>query len=397
MPEVFPPASPEDTLLSSYRFDLPPERIAQHPAMRREASRLMLLGRHSGEARAAMFADLLCYLPENCLLVANNSRVVPARLTGTRAGGGQVEMLLLTPLPLVEAEAKPEPGVSNGAWRAEADVLLRPAKKVREGDELAFGPGLGARLISRGDFGRCRVSLCWQGSLRGILEERGKLPLPPYIRRQEGDGAAGVWGDDASRYQTVYAREDKAGSVAAPTAGLHFTPELKEALAASGRGWAEVTLHVGYGTFSPVRSDNICEHAMHAEYVEIDAQTAAAVNAAKAQGRSVVAVGTTSCRVLEGVYAALHRAPEAQNEAGAVHRPGEGALDPYTGWINIFLYPGRPFHLVDGLITNFHLPESSLLMLVSAFAGRQRVLGAYRKAIDSGFRFFSYGDAMLIV
>jgi len=368
-----PPPADADFLLNSYGFVLPEERIAQYPSGERDASRLMVLERETDRIDTARFSDILRFLPENCLLVANNSRVIPARMWGRRSGGGRVEVLLLTPLPLLEA--RPELG---GRFTAEAEVLLRPAKKVRPGERLSISDGLEMELIERGDFGRCRVLLRWQGDVGELLERHGAMPLPPYIHRPKPQDG------DSERYQTTYARQDKTGSVAAPTAGLHFTPELRAALQASGREWAELTLYVGYGTFSPVRCRDIREHAMHAEYVELPAATAEAVNRARQEGRPVIAVGTTSARTLEGVFAA-QRVRDSD------------LLAAHAGWINIFLYPGRPFHVTDGLITNFHLPESSLLMLAAALAGRERVLAAYARALAEGFRFFSYGDAMLIL
>lgn len=365
----------------------------------------MVLDRATGAIATGVFADIVRFLPENCLLVANNSRVIPARMRGRRAGGGNAEVLLLTPLPLLDVRPGADGMPWHGGFQAEAEALLRPAGKIRPGDRLAIAEDLDVALVERGDFGRCRVLLRWKGALRDLLQAHGAMPLPPYIRRpappacpDEQPGAHGSAGPDMSealrarnaldtdRYQTVYAREDKAGSVAAPTAGLHFTPELRKAVTSSGREWAEVTLYVGYGTFSPVRAHDIREHAMHAEYVEIPAATAEAVSRAKREGRPVIAVGTTSARALEGVFAAQHA------------REGNKAfLAPHAGWVTIFLYPGRAFQVIDGLITNFHLPESSLLMLVSALAGRERILAAYTRALAAGFRFFSYGDAMLIL
>jgi len=392
--KISPPAD-ADFLLSSYAFTLPEDRIAQYPAGERDASRLMVLERETGRICLAGFSDILRFLPEKCLLVANNSRVIPARMWGQRPGGGRVEILLLTPPPLLEAlpdHGGPPGGMRGDCFVAEAEALLRPAKKIRPGDRVSISSGLDMELVEQGDFGRCRVLLHWQGDLQELLRRHGAMPLPPYIHRLKPQGGVcpdEVEGDsalDRERYQTTYARQDKAGSVAAPTAGLHFTPELRAALLASGREWVEATLYVGYGTFSPVRCRDIREHAMHAEYVELPAATAEAVNRARREGRQVIAVGTTSVRTLEGVFA-------AQRGQGG----NDDALAAHAGWINIFLYPGRPFHVTDGLITNFHLPESSLLMLVSALAGRERILAAYARALAEGFRFFSYGDAMLIV
>jgi S-adenosylmethionine:tRNA ribosyltransferase-isomerase len=367
---------PPDFSLQSYSFELPEERIAQWPAPERGESRLMILPKSGGRPTVGRFGDILTRLPEGCLLVANNSRVVPARLLGKRPGGGKVEFLLLTPLPLL-AGRKLHPLFPGWQW-VEADGLFRPSRKIKIGEIISFSAELAVELLARGDYGRCRVTLSWQGDLLALLEKLGSPPLPPYIKRGKGDNGKAL---DRERYQTVYARMEKSGSVAAPTAGLHFTPALCEALRQSGREWAELTLHVGYGTFSPVRSKDIREHAMHAEYVEIDAAVAEAVNRAKAEGRAVIAVGTTACRSLEGMSAL---------------QGGTGHLDPAACWVDHFLYPGKPFTVVDGLITNFHLPGSSLIMLVSALAGRERVLDAYQEAIRQGFRFFSYGDAMLI-
>jgi S-adenosylmethionine:tRNA ribosyltransferase-isomerase len=359
---------PADFRLQSYAFPLPGDRIAQEPAADRAASRLMVLNRADGGVALGNFPDILSFLPERCLLVANNSRVIPARLFGRRAGGGAAEFLLLTPPPLLETEE-----TADGK-RARAEGLVRPSGKARPGEVLIFGQDLSLVLVDRQAFGRWSVILQWQGDLPLLLDRHGLLPLPPYIKRPAGDA-------DADRYQTVYARPDKAGSVAAPTAGLHFTPELRRRLARSGRDWAELTLYVGYGTFSPVRCEDIREHVLHAEYVELPGETVQAVARARAEGRAVVAVGTTSVRALEGI------------------RQGRDALPPegFSGPVRLFLYPGKTFQVVDGLITNFHLPQSSLLMLVAALAGREAVLAAYARAIREEFRFFSYGDAMLIL
>lgn len=378
---------PRDFSLQGYMFDLPEERIAQFPAQRRSDSRLMVLRRENGQTETARFSDILSYLPENCLLVANNSRVVPARLIGKRQERSKVEFLLLSPVPLLEANVyAPEP-LFPGWSGAEAQGLLRPAKKVRVGEVISFRENLTLDVLEKGEFGQAKVRLAWKGDLLSILEQCGSPPLPPYIKRGTAPGRAAPSARenllDRERYQTVYARREKSGSVAAPTAGLHFTPALCESLRESGREWAELTLYVGYGTFSPVRCEDIREHAMHAEYVELTEDTAAAIRKAKKEGRPVIAVGTTSCRTLEGACA-------RQGVSGA-------ELRGFSGWVDHFLYPGKPFAVIDGLVTNFHLPGSSLIMLVSAFAGRERVLEAYRKAIAEEFRFFSYGDSMLIL
>lgn len=356
--------------LDSYDYDLPAERIAQFPPERRGSSRLLVLDRDGGRRVDALFADLPGYLPEGALLVANNSRVTPARLLGTRPSGGKAELLVLTPPPLLERAARSEGG---GVFSAEAEVLLKPGHSIHPGDRLIFGPYIEALVEARHEFGRHDARLFWRGSLTACLEETGHLPLPPYIRRGQGP-------EDRARYQTLYARPDKAGSVAAPTAGLHFTDCLRSRLADAGFLWRELTLHVGYGTFSPVRHQDIRQHPMHREFAELPAETALAVSEARRQGRPVIAVGSTSARTLEA----------AARECGSL--PAQG----WQGWTDIFIYPGFQFQVVDGLITNFHLPRSSLLMLVSALAGRESVLDAYAHAVNSGYRFFSYGDAMLI-
>lgn len=393
---------PPDFSLHGYSFDLPEDRIAQHPSLERSASRLMVLDRASGRTLSASFADILTFLPEKALLVANNSRVIPARMWGKRAGGGRVEILLLTPPPLLRPVTDGSASPFSGWKRAEAEVLVRPAKKVRPGEIVSLTEDFVVDLREHGPYGRCRVDLVWRGDLRELLTRCGSIPLPPYIKRQkprsDGEEAGGPnkgreaedWGTDEERYQTIYARKDKAGSVAAPTAGLHFTEEARAALLESGREWAEVTLYVGYGTFSPVRAQDIRRHAMHAEYEEVPPETAAAITRAKSEGRPVIAVGTTSARSLEGAFAAQH-------PNGAAFAPPGPALRPFAGWTDIFLYPGKPFHVINGLITNFHLPQSSLLMMVSALAGRERILAAYQRAIKEKYRFFSYGDAMLIL
>ncbi|MCL2124231.1 MAG: tRNA preQ1(34) S-adenosylmethionine ribosyltransferase-isomerase QueA, partial [Desulfovibrionaceae bacterium] len=298
--------------------------------------------------------------------VANASRVVAARLLGTRSTGGKVECMILTPLPLVLENAW---DTGNGLLAAEVECLLSSSKTIREGESLAFGP-LRVVVLERGTYGQHRARLEWQGSLSRHFAREGHIPLPPYIRRPDTP-------EDAERYQTVYASEE--GSIAAPTAGLHFTRDLLHALRARRFDRVDVQLHVGYGTFSPVRCEDIRSHRMHREYCVISPESACAVARAKSDGRPVIAVGTTAARALEGCVAAC------------------GALTAFRGWTDIFLYPGSAFYVVDGLITNFHLPESSLLMLVSAFAGRENILNAYMEAVQHAYRFFSYGDAMLIV
>ena len=359
------PVDAQDHRLDAYGYDLPEELIARHPG-ERGASRLMLLKRGKGHAHH-MFAELPELLPAGALLVANNSRVFPARLMGRRLSGGNIACLLLTPLPLIR------PVAEGSACKAEVDALLKPARPARPGFSFTLDGGIAATVLEKGEFGHCRLRLEWTGDLQSLLERHGRLPLPPYLRREAGES-------DRSRYQTVYASPDKTGSVAAPTAGLHFTPALCGLLLERGFAWTEITLHVGYGTFSPVRERDIRRHILHGEYVEISADAAAAVNQARREGRPVVAVGTTSARALEGV-AALHG----------------GSLEARADRISLFIRPGHAFQIVSGLITNFHLPGSTLLMLVSALAGRRAVLEAYRDAVREKYAFFSYGDAMLIL
>ena len=370
-----------DFRLSSYHYDLPEDLVAQYPCPERGGSRLYVLDKSRDRAALDLrtsFGRLPELLPPGALLVANNSRVIPARLQGRRQGGGRLEFLPLTPLPLIleKAEAR-----SSGWQAAPTQALLRPAKKLKSGETYELTPNLRFRVLAKQEFGQCEAELAWRGDLLREIGLAGSLPLPPYIHRPAEEL-------DTERYQTSYSDPGKPGSVAAPTAGLHFTPALREELRQKGHDWAELTLFVGYGTFSPVRVEDIRGHRMHPEYVEISAECADRVLRAKREGRPVVAVGTTSTRVLEGL---------ADNLAAAGKT---SLLEAYRGWLNCFIYPGRPegpLRVVDGLITNFHLPESTLLMLVSALCGRERLLEAYRQAVADRFRFFSYGDAMLVL
>ena len=366
MTRYMPKSGPEDLLLSSYHFHLPPELVAQAPAAERDASRLMVLDRSKGTVTAGMFADLASHLPPG-LIVVNNSRVVPARVMGKRESGGKVEFLLTTPLPHIEGREE-----ENGFFSATVSCLLKSSKKVKTGETVILGNGFSATILERHEYGNCQAKLVWNGSLPERLIATGLMPLPPYIKRPQS-------AEDAERYQTVYADHQKAGSIAAPTAGLHFTEGAKQALLDAGFTWAEVTLYVGYGTFSPVRCADIRDHVMHREYCEISAEAAASIRDARERGAPITAVGTTAARTLEGVAAQ------------------RGQVEAFKGWTDIFLYPGQPLAVVDHLLTNFHLPESTLLMLIAAFAGREAVLQAYEKAVAGRFRFFSYGDAMLIL
>jgi S-adenosylmethionine:tRNA ribosyltransferase-isomerase len=347
---------------ADFDYDLPPELIAQQPAPRRDASRLLVLHRTRGAWEHRRFGDLPGYLRPGDLLVLNNTRVIPARLHGHKeATGGQVELLLL------EEEAP-------GRW----DALLRAGgRRPRPGEPLVFAGGaLRAELIEERELGRALVRLESSRPLLELLEEFGETPLPPYIRRTEGGGPDA---EDRARYQTVYARMP--GAVAAPTAGLHFTPELFAALADRGVERAEITLHVGLGTFRPVTAEDVEAHRMEAERYAISPAAAAAVHAARARGGRVVAVGSTSVRALESAAASSDT----------------GELSPGEGRSALFIRPGYRFRAVDALLTNFHLPRSTLLMMVSAFAGTELVRSAYREAVRERYRFFSYGDAMLIL
>jgi S-adenosylmethionine:tRNA ribosyltransferase-isomerase len=366
LPHQTPPSA--DDLLASYHFDLPEDRIAARPCERRDACRLLVLDRASGAIRHAVFSELPDLLPPGALLVANDTKVAPVRLLGTKPTGGAVEFLLTTPVALLRPVTDPATGESS----APASGLLRVSRPPRPGERIEFASDLAITTTRRGAFGHTEVTLAWRGSLPDILSRIGHVPLPPYIRRADD-------ADDRRTYQTVYARDDKLGSAAAPTAGLHFTPELLDRLRRRGFGFATVTCHVGIGTFSPVRAADIREHAMHGEWIEVSAETAGAVCRARAEGRAVLAVGTTAARTLEGVVRAT------------------GAVRPFAGETDIFIRPGHRFQAFDAMITNFHLPGSSLVIMLAALAGRQVVLETYRRAIDAGYRFFSYGDAMLVV
>jgi len=336
--------------LSDFDYELPPARIARHPADRRDASRLLELDRRTGRTTHRRFPEIVELLTPGDLLVVNDTRVIPARLVGERSSGGRVELLLLEPL-------------GEGRWRA----LGKPGRALQPGCRAQFGDGrLGATVVGCEDDGTRVVELAHEDELLPLLDAIGLPPLPPYIDREPEP-------EDRERYQTVYAQQP--GAVAAPTAGLHFTPELLAAMRARGVAVGALTLHVGLGTFQPVRVERIEEHVMHEERFEIPAELARLVN--ERCGR-VVAVGTTVTRALESV-----------SDAPGRIRAGSGRTD-------IFIYPGYRFRVVEALLTNFHLPRSTLLMMVSAFAGRERILAAYREALDREYRFFSYGDAMFI-
>lgn len=336
---------------SDFYFDLPEELIAQTPLEKRDHSRMLHIDKRSGELAHKHFYDLPEYLKEGDCLVLNDSRVLPARLIGTRSTGGSVELVLLRDL-------------GDGRW----ECLSRPGRKTKPGTKLSFGDGeLNATVLEFAEGGNRIVQFHYEGIFLEILERLGKMPLPPYIKEEL---------QDAERYQTVYSRE--LGSAAAPTAGLHFTPEMLDKIAAMGVKICYVTLHVGLGTFRPVKEEEVENHAMHAEYCMIPEETARIVTETKRSGGRVIAVGTTSCRTLESF---------AQED---------GTLPAASGWTNIFIYPGYRFKCVDALITNFHLPESTLIMLVSALAGRENILHAYQVAVEQRYRFFSFGDCCMI-
>jgi S-adenosylmethionine:tRNA ribosyltransferase-isomerase len=343
--------------LSDYSYDLPAELIAQCPAAPRDHARLLRLARGSGRTSHHRFDALGRFLAPADVLVVNDTAVVKARLLGRKASGGKAEVFLLDYAG----------GVRYGR-RFACDCLVKSSKPVREGTRIHFGQGLTGRVAAPGD-GVCRVEFCGDEDFDVLIERLGHVPLPPYIRRPDENG-------DRTAYQTVYAAAR--GAVAAPTAGLHFTPALLAGLRERNIAVAPITLHVGYGTFAPVRVEDIREHRMHAERYGIPEASAAAINAARAGGGRVVAVGTTAVRTLE----------TASDETGRVVA-GSGCCE-------LFIYPGYRFKAVDALITNFHLPKSTLLMLVAAFAGRENILNAYREAVAERYRFFSYGDAMLI-
>ena len=337
---------------SDFYYDLPQELIAQTPLDKRDTSRLMTLDRATGAVEHHHFYELPDFLNPGDCLILNDSRVLPARLLGQRLpGGGACEVLLLIDR-------------GNKTW----ECLVRPGRKMRTGAKLSFGNGeLTAEVVEELPDGNRMVRFDYEGIFLEVLEHLGKMPLPPYIKEEL---------QDQERYQTVYSKV--VGSAAAPTAGLHFTPELLEKIAAKGVGIGYVTLHVGLGTFRPVKEDTIEDHEMHSEYCVIPQETADLINRTKANGGRCICVGTTSCRTLESWAA------------------DDGHMEAKAGWTKISIYPGYRFKVMDGLVTNFHLPESTLIMLVSAFAGREHVLAAYQEAVKERYRFFSFGDAMFL-
>ena len=338
---------------SDFFYDLPEELIAQDPLEDRTASRLLVLNRETGAIEHKIFSDVIDYLNEGDCLVINNTRVIPARLIGEKEGtGGKVEVLLLKRR-------------ANDVW----ETLVKPGKKLRPGARVTFGDGrLKAEILEIAEEGNRLVRFYFEGIFEEILDSLGEMPLPPYITHKL---------EDKEMYQTVYAKYD--GSAAAPTAGLHFTKELLSKIEEKGIKIASITLHVGLGTFRPVKVDDVNHHHMHTEWYEVNAEAADIINETKRNGGRVICVGTTSCRTIESV------ADE------------NGYMKAKTGETDIFIYPGYKFKVMDGLITNFHLPESTLVMLVSAFAGKENVLSAYETAVKEKYRFFSFGDAMILI
>ena len=338
--------------IKEFYYDLPEELIAQDPLLDRSSSRLMVLDKMSGEIKNKKFSDIKSYLKKGDCLVINDTKVIPARLFGSREStGGKVEILLLKRL-------------QNDIW----EVLVKPGKKCKIGSKISFGDGiLKGEIIDIVDEGNRLIKFSYEGIFEEILDKLGEMPLPPYIKHKL---------EDKNRYQTVYAKHD--GSAAAPTAGLHFTPELLKEIEEMGVEIARVTLHVGLGTFRPVKEQDILKHHMHSEFYIVGKEAADKINATKKRGDRVICVGTTSCRTLES----------ATDE--------DGILREKSAWTEIFIYPGYKFKIMDALITNFHLPESTLLMLISAFAGKDKIMSAYEKAVEESSRFFSFGDAMFI-
>lgn len=336
---------------SDFYFNLPEEQIAQVPLKDRTSSRMMVLDKKTGEITHHHFYEIVNYLQKGDCLVLNDTRVIPARLFGVRPTGGKVEILLLT-------------RKDEKRW----EVLVKPGKKARVGDEIIFGDGiLKAKVEEIIEDGNRIISFEYEGIFEEVLDRLGEMPLPPYIHEKL---------EDKERYQTVYAKNE--GSAAAPTAGLHFTQELLEQIKEKGIKIAYVTLHVGLGTFRPVKEEDILNHDMHSEFYQIDEENAKLINETKKAGGRIISVGTTSTRTLES------------------NADENGEVTAGSGWTKIFIYPGYQFKCVDQLITNFHLPESTLIMLVSALAGKEQVLTAYNEAVKEGYRFFSFGDAMFI-
>lgn len=338
--------------VSDFDFELPEELIAQHPIKNRDESRLMVLDKETGEIKLEVFKNIIEYLNEGDCLVLNDTRVIPARLIGEKSGsGGKIEFLLLKRL-------------ESNKW----EILVKPGKKAKPGSEFIFGDGLlKAKVVDIVDEGNRVVEFYYSGIFEEILDKLGQMPLPPYIKERL---------EDKERYQTVYSKQS--GSAAAPTAGLHFTKELLEKIERKGVSIAYLTLHVGLGTFRPVKVEDVETHKMHSEFYILDEKNADIINKTKSNGGKVIAVGTTSCRTLETIASE------------------DGHVSAKSGWTDIFIFPGYRFKLVDKMITNFHLPQSTLIMLVSALAGKENIIKAYNMAVNEKFRFFSFGDSMFI-
>jgi len=340
------------TKKSSYWYDLPVELIAQHPKDKRSESRMLVLDKEDGSIKHERFINIIDHLKPTDILVVNNTKVIPARLFGSKTTGAKVEVFLL--------EQKTE-----NRW----ECLVKPGRKLQTGAEIIFSDQFKGKIVDHADEGGRIIEFYWKGDFWDILDNLGNVPLPPYIRRESTK-------KDKETYQTVYAQER--GSVAAPTAGLHFTKSLMQQIKEKGIEILEVVLHVGLGTFRPVKTDDIKDHTMHSEHCQISEGVALKINQAKIDGRRIIAVGTTTTRTLESF---------AEN----------GQLNSGSHWTNIFLYPGQDIQIIDGLVTNFHMPESTLMMLVSAFAGYENIMNAYKIAVSKKYKFFSYGDSMLIL
>jgi len=340
------------TKTSSYCYHLPPDLVAQYPVEKRSESRLLKLDKSSGSISHYKFSDIVDFLQAGDVIVVNKTKVIPARLFGTKSTGAKVEIFLLNQL-------------DENTW----ECLVKPGRKLQIGSEVIFSKDFKAEIIDHAAEGGRIVKFFWKGDFWKQLNEMGKMPLPPYIKRDSTEL-------DKKTYQTIYAEER--GSVAAPTAGLHFTPELMKQIREKGIEILEVVLRVGLGTFRPVKSESISEHKMHSEFCQISEETAHKINKAKKEDRRVIAVGTTTTRTLESF---------------AVN----GEVKSGSHWTDIFIYPGKEIKIIDGLITNFHMPESTLMMLVSAFAGYKEIIYAYKIAVENKYRFFSYGDAMVIL
>ncbi|HPT71104.1 MAG TPA: tRNA preQ1(34) S-adenosylmethionine ribosyltransferase-isomerase QueA [Candidatus Cloacimonadota bacterium] len=340
------------TKKSDYYYELPTELIAQKPLADRSGSRLLYLDRITGHIQHCMFNEITSFLNSGDVLIINNTKVIPARLLGNKISSGKAEVFLLNQ-------------IDNTTWKA----LVRPGRRCHIGTELIFSHGLTGKIVGYDEEQTRIIEFFWEGDFWEVLDQAGSVPLPPYITHIPDE-------TDKEYYQTIYAQEK--GSVAAPTAGLHFTDELLNQLKSKGVIVEDILLHVGLGTFRPVKTDNILEHKMHKEYCQITKKTANLINTARINNKRIIAVGTTSARTLESF---------AQ----------DGVLVPGESWTDLFMYPGKQFQIIDGLITNFHMPESTLLMLVAAFAGYENIMNAYHIAVEQKYRFFSYGDAMLII